>query len=162
MQNIKIELKWAIIFSLMTLLWMLIEKLSGLHAAHINLHMYLTNLYAIPAITVMTLALLDKKRNFYNQQISYKQGLLSGIVLSLIIALLSPLTQAITTYLITPEYFPNAINYSVKMGYYPTTALAEAQFNFKTYALQGLMGALIMGIVTTAIAMLVVRTKTKA
>ena len=101
----------------------------------------------------------DKKKNFYNGQITYKQGLISGIILSIIIALISPLTQWITSYVITPEYFPNVIKRSVEIGYYKTTEEAQANFNYKNYAIQGAIGALIMGIVTTAIAMIFIRTK---
>ena len=49
----KIEIKWALIFSVMGLLWMLLEKLSGLHGKYIDYHQYLTNLFAIPAIFSM-------------------------------------------------------------------------------------------------------------
>jgi len=159
MKNIKIEIKWAIIFSLIALLWMALEKLSGLHGKYIDYHLYLTNLFAIPAIIVMVMALKDKKKNFYNGQITYKQGLISGIILSVFIALLSPLSQWITTFVITPEYFPNVIERSVELGYYKTTAEAEANFNYQNYAIQGAIGALVMGIVTTAIAMIFIRTK---
>lgn len=92
MKNIKIEIKWAIIFSVVGLLWMVLEKLTGLHGKYIDYHLYLTNLFAIPAIIVMVMALKDKKKNFYNGQMSYKQGLISGTILSIIIAVLSPLT----------------------------------------------------------------------
>ncbi len=159
MGNIKIDIKWAIIFSLMVLLWMLLEELTGLHSTYIDYHLYLTNLFAIPAIWIMVLALKDKKKNFYNGQISYKQGLITGIILSLFIALISPLTQWITSYVITPEYFPNVIKRSVEIGYYKTTEEAEANFNYANYALQGAIGSLIMGIVTTAIAMIFLRSK---
>ncbi|MBS4060745.1 MAG: DUF4199 domain-containing protein [Bacteroidetes bacterium] len=161
MKNIKIEFKWAIIFSIMGLLWMVLEKLSGLHSTHIDYHLYLTNLFAIPAILVMVLALKNKKRSFYNGQMTYQQGLVSGVILSLIIALLSPLTQWITSYVITPEYFPNVIKRSVELGYYTTTEEARANFNFKNYAIQGAIGALVMGFVTTAIAMIFIRSKNK-
>ncbi len=160
MKNIKIEFKWAIIFSLVGLLWMVLEKISGLHGKYIDYHLYLTNLFAIPAIIVMVMALKDKKKNFYDGQMNYKQGLVSGIVLSVIIALISPLTQWITSYVITPEYFPNVIKRSVEIGYFKTTAEAEANFNYPNYAKQGAIGALVMGIVTTAIAMIFIRTKT--
>ncbi len=159
MNNRKIEIKWAILFSLMTLLWMTLEKLSGLHGKYIDYHLYLTNLFAIPAIWFMVLALKNKKKNFYHGIITYKQGLISGIILSVIIAIISPLTQWITSFLISPEYFPNVIKRSVELGYYPTTAEAEANFNYKNYAIQGAVGALIMGIVTTAVAMIFIRTK---
>lgn len=159
MKNIKIEIKWAIIFSLIVLLWMLLEKLSGLHSTYIDYHLYLTNLFAIPAIWVMVLALKDKKKNYYSGQMSYKQGLIFGIILSLIIALLSPLTQWITSYVITPEYFPNVIKRSVEIGFYKTTEEAQANFNYQNYAVQGAIGALLMGIITTAIAMIFIRSK---
>ncbi|MBE0662432.1 MAG: DUF4199 domain-containing protein [Bacteroidales bacterium] len=161
MGNLKIEIKWAIIFTVVGLLWMLLEKLCGLHSTYIDYHIYLTNLFAIPAIVVMVLALKDKKKNFYNGQISYKQGLISGIILSIIIALLSPLAQWITSYFITPEYFPNVIKRSVEIGYYSSTEEAQANFNYANYAKQGAIGALVMGIVTTAIAMIFIRSKSK-
>jgi hypothetical protein len=159
MKNIKIEIKWSIIFSIMVLLWMVLEKLCGLHGKYIDYHLYLTNLFAIPAIIVMVMALKDKKKNFYDGQMNYKQGLISGIILSVIIALLSPLTQWVTSFVITPEYFPNVIKRSVEIGYFKTTAEAEANFNYQNYAIQGAIGALVMGIVTTVIAMIFIRTK---
>lgn len=161
MQHLKIELKWAIIFSVVVLLWMVLEKLSGLHDRYIDYHLYLTNLFAIPAIVVMVMALKDKKRNFYKGQISYRQGLASGAILSIFIALISPLTQWITSYVITPEYFPNVIKRSVELGYYANTAEAAANFNYSNYAMQGFIGALIMGMLTTAIAMIFIRTKSR-
>lgn len=159
MKSIKIEIKWAIIFSVVGLLWMVLEKLSGLHAEYIDYHLYLTNLFAIPAIVVMVMALKDKKKSFYDGQMDFKQGLISGVVLSVIIALLSPITQWITSFIITPEYFPNVIKRSVEIGYFKTTAEAEANFNYQNYAVQGAIGALVMGIITTAIAMFFIRTK---
>ncbi len=159
MKNIRIELKWALIFVVMSLLWMVLEKAVGLHSTHIGLHMYLTNLFAIPAILVYVLALKDKKKHFYNGQMTYKQGFVSGLVITAIVALLAPLTQWITSTIITPEYFPNVIAYSVDTGFYGTIEEAEAQFNLKTYMVQSVVGALVMGIVTTAIVALFVRSK---
>lgn len=159
MKKVKIEIKWAIIFSIVGLLWMVLEKLCGLHGEYIDYHLYLTNLFAIPAIIVMVMALKDKKKNYYGGQMSYMQGLISGILVSVIIALISPLTQWITSYVITPEYFPNVTKRSVELGYYKTTAEAEAQFNYPNYAIQGAIGALMMGTITTAIAMIFIRTK---
>jgi hypothetical protein len=159
MGKFKTEMKWALLFSIMVLAWMVLEKLTGLHSTYIDYHLYLTNLFAIPAIWIMVLALKNKKKNDYNGKMSYLQGLKSGVILSLFIALLTPLTQWITTYVITPEYFPNVIKRSVELGYYKTTAEAEAYFNFKNYVQQGTIGAFILGLVTSAIAMIFIRTK---
>ncbi len=157
MKNRKIELKWAVIFSLMTLAWMFLEKLSGLHGKYIDYHLYLTNLYAIPAIIVMVMALKAKKKDF-GGNMSYKEGLISGFILSLIIAVLSPLTQWIISFVITPDYFPNVIKRSVELGQYPGIAEAEAYFNYKNYAVQSTIAALVMGILTTSIAMIFLKT----
>lgn len=162
MGKIKIEIKWAVYFTLMTLVWMLLEKICGLHGKYIDYHLYLTNLFAVPAIWFMALALKDKKKNFHNGNMNYKQGLISGIIVSAIIALLSPLTQWITSYVITPEYFPNVIKRSVEIGYYKTTAEAEANFNYKNYAINSTIFAFVFGVVTTAIAMIFIRTKKQA
>lgn len=159
MKAVSIELKWAIYFSLMALLWMVLEKLSGLHGKYIDYHIYLTNLFAIPAIWFMVMALQDKKRSYYAGKMTYMQGLISGIILSSFIALLSPLTQWITTYVITPEFFPNVIKRSVELGYFPDTEAAANNFNYSNYALKGMFGAFIMGVITTSIAMIFIRTK---
>jgi len=159
MWNIDIEIKWAIIFTLMGLLWMFLEKICGLHSTYIDYHLYLTNLFAIPAVWVIVLALKAKKRTFYNGLITYKQGLISGLILSLIIALISPLSQWVISFVITPEYFPNVIKRSVELGYYKSTAEAQANFNYPNFAKQGVVGAFIMVAITTTIAMVFIRTK---
>ncbi|GGD93886.1 DUF4199 domain-containing protein [Planktosalinus lacus] len=159
MKSIQIEIKWALIFTIVGLLWMVLEKLVGLHDTYIDYHIYLTNLFAIPAIVMMVLALKDKKKNFFGGEMSYKQGMKSGILLSIFIGFLSPLAQWVTTNVITPDYFPNVIQRSVELGYYATTADAEAQFNYQNYAIQGALGAIVMGFITTAIVMIFIRSK---
>jgi len=160
MMKYKIETKWAIIFVIMSLVWMLFEKLSGLHSNYIDKQAIYTNFIAIPAIAIYVFALLDKRKNFYSSQMTYLQGFISGLVISLIVTILSPLTQIITSKLITPEFFPNAIQYSVSIGYY-TQEAAEKFFNLKNYIIQGLIGAPIMGIITSAIVAIFTRKKIK-
>ncbi len=157
----KIEIKWAFIFIAVSLLWMLLEKLSGLHSTHIDKHYYLTNLFAIPAVWIFVLALQDKKKNFYNGLMNFKQGFISGLIITLIVAIFSPVTQWIITYIISPEYFPNVIEHSLETGYHETREEAEAFFSYKNFALQSTIGAMVMGIVTSLIVSLFVRTKTK-
>lgn len=150
MKNYKIEIKWAIIFMIMTLLWMIGEKLAGLHSRHIDKHLIYTNFIAIPAIAVYAFALLDKRKKFYGGSMSYKQGFNSGLLITLFVTILSPLTQVITSLLITPEYFPNVIEYCVSQGKM-TREGAESYFNLKSYIIQGLVGAPVMGLITTAL-----------
>lgn len=161
MKKIKIEIKWAFIFIVMSLLWMVLEKLVGLHSTHIDKHMYLTNLYAIPAIIVFVLALKEKKKKDFDGQMTYKQGFISGLIITAIVALFAPLSQWIISTIITPEYFPNVIAHSVETGYHKSLEEAEAYFNLKNYIIQSFFGAIVMGVVTTAIVAIFVRTKSK-
>ena len=159
MNKFKIEIKWAIIFIVMMLLWMVLERLTGLHDVHIDKHPIYTNFVAILAILVYVLALLDKRKNFYNGVMSYKQGFMAGLIITLIVTAFSPLTQYITSTIISPEYFTNVINYSVNEGLMSQTE-AEAYFNLKSYLVQVIIFTPIMGIVTTAI--VAIFTKSKA
>ncbi|MDA3865193.1 MAG: DUF4199 domain-containing protein [Salinivirgaceae bacterium] len=159
MRNYKIEIRWAFIFIGSLLLWMLLERLAGLHDEHIDMHQYLTNLYAIPAILLYVFALLDKRKHFYNGEMSYKQGFISGLIITLIVTVFSPLTQLLVSNVITPDYFTNVIEYSLESGYYSSMAEAKAQFNLENYIIQSTVGAFIMGLVTTAIVAIFTRKK---
>lgn len=158
MKKIKIEIKWAIIFSIMILVWMFIEKLAGFHSEHIDKHPMYTNFIIIPTIIIYVLALLDKRKNVYNGIMTYKQGLISGLIIALIVTILSPLTQYITSTIITPDYFSNVIKYVVNEGEMNQIE-AENYFNLKSYIIQALIGAPIMGIVTTVIVAIFTRRK---
>lgn len=158
MQQYRIEIKWALIFVGMTFLWMIGERLVGLHDELIAHHPTWTNLIAIPAIMIYVLALRDKRDNFHQGIMSWGQGFKAGAIMTVIIALLSPLSQYITSTLITPNYFANAIEYSVSSGA-TTQEEAEAFFNLKSYLIMAPIGALVMGLVTSAIVAIFVKRK---
>jgi hypothetical protein len=158
MSKYKIEVKWAVIFVLMTLAWMVLEKLAGLHDENIDMHPVYTNFIAIPAIIIYVLALLDKRKNYYSGAMTYKQGFITGLIITAIITILSPLTQYIISTFITPDYFSNAIGYAVSEGIM-TKEEAEGYFNLSNYIVQVLIGTPIMGIITTAIVAIFTRKK---
>lgn len=156
--RIKIEIKWGVLFVLVGLIWMVFEKAMGWHDVHIDKHETYTLFMAPIAISIYVFALLDKKRNFYGGKMSYMQGFIAGLIITLVVFLLSPLSQYITSTYITPDYFNNAIDYSVSSGKMERQA-AEDYFNLKSYMMQSMVGAAIMGLITTAIVALFVHTK---
>ena len=158
MKNYRIELKWALIFVGMMLTWMVLERIGGFHDARIAQHAIVTNFVAIPAIAVYVFALLDKRKNFYQGKMTYVQGLLSGLVITLIVTALSPLTQYITSTIITPGYFSNMIDYSVREGKM-TAGEAANYFNLKSYLVQVLIGTPVMGLITSAVVAIFTRKK---
>lgn len=158
MRNFKIEFKWALIFIAALLVWMYIEKATGLHDTYIAQHLIYTNLFALIAISVYVLALRDKKLHFFNGKMNWKQGMISGVIISIIVALLTPLAQYIINTYISPAYFDNMIAYAVENGKM-TSQNAQAFFNLKSYILQSTFFALAMGVVTSAIASFFIKSK---
>ncbi|MXN89699.1 DUF4199 family protein [Flavobacterium sp. Sd200] len=150
MKKITTEIKWAVVFTLMTFAWMFIEKAAGLHDVHIDKHPIYTNFIAIPAIAIYVFTLLDKRKNHYGGAMTYGQGVKCGLIVTGFVTLLSPLSQYVTSTFITPDYFANVIKYSVSHNYMIQQE-AEDYFNLKSYIIQGLMGAPVMGIITTLI-----------
>lgn len=158
MRNFQIEFRWSLIFSMALLIWMFLEKMVGLHDEHIGKHAIYTNLFAIIEIIIYVLALRDKKQNYFNGSMNWKQGFISGIVISVFVAILSPLTQYIISTYITPDYFQNIIDYAVENGKM-TRENAEGYFNLNSYMLQRAFGALAMGVVTSAAVAFFVKNK---
>lgn len=151
MKKYATEIKWALIFCAAALAWMVFEKAMGWHGPKIEQHPYMTNIFGIVAIVVYVLALREKRQKL-GGQMTWKQGFMSGLIISIIVALLSPLTQWVTHTLISPEYFTNAIAYSVEVDYHDSREAAAEYFNLQSYIMQSGIGAVIMGVVTSAVA----------
>ncbi|MBE7640461.1 DUF4199 family protein [Salegentibacter sp. BLCTC] len=158
MKNYQIEIKWGIIFFFISLLWMYFEKLMGWHDVLIAKHPIYTNFFGLIAIVIYFFAIYDKRKNFFRGKMSWQQGFVSGVILSIVIALLSPIGQLITHYLISPDFFKNAIENSVARNAMQAED-AAAYFNLSSYIVQSIAGALMFGVVTAAIVALFVKRK---
>jgi len=158
MKKYAIEIKWGIIFILVQLAWMVGEKMAGLHDEHIDKHAIYTNFIAIPAILLYVLALLEKRKKYFGGKMNYMQGFLTGIGVTIVVTILAPLSQYITSTVITPDYFNNAINYAVANGKLSQEE-AEKYFSLKSYMVQTVLFTPVMGIVTSAIVALFTRKK---
>lgn len=153
----KTEIKWGLIFVFAGLAWVTLERVVGLHDQYIHWHPYLSMLFFFPAVALYVLALREK-RSALGGKITYKQAVLSGLLITVIVTALSPLSQWITHKFITPNYFQNVIAYSVKAGML-TLEQAQANFNLSSYIRQASLGALFAGLLTTLIVAFFVRTK---
>jgi hypothetical protein len=158
MQKYLTEIRWGFIFTAVMLLWMWGEQLVGLHGRHIAQHATYTNLFAIPAILVYVLALRQKKQRDYSGTMSWKQGMQSGLLITLMVVLLSPAAQWLTHKVITPDYFPNVQAYVTAQGMMSAERAAE-YFSLNNYMLQSVIGAAIMGVLTSVIVAFFLRSK---
>lgn len=155
------EIRWGIIFTAVMLLWMWGEQLAGLHGRLIAQHATYTNLFAIPAILIYVLALRQKKQRDYKGNMDWKQGMRAGLLITLVVVLLSPPAQWLTHKVITPEYFLNVQAYAVSQNMMTAEQAAE-YFSLGNYILQSMIGAAIMGILTSVIVAFFLRTKSQA
>lgn len=158
MKKFGIEIKWGILFIVIQLLWMLGERLAGLHDENIELHATITNFFAIVAIAIYVVALLDKRKNSYNGKMTWKQGFITGLIITAVVTILTPLSQYIASAVISPNHFANMISYTVENGKM-TREAAEAYFNMKSYMIQSIIFAPVVGIVTSAIVAIFTRKK---
>lgn len=158
LNHLKIEIKWAIVFVVFTLFWLTMEKMLGYHDEKIAQHPIVTNLILFPAIAIYTLAFLDKRKNFYHGAMSFKQGFKIGFTIAVIVSLLMPISQSIIQLVISPDYFANAIAYSVESGN-ATYEEASSFFTLGSYIVQGMIGNLIIGSITSLILALILQKK---
>jgi hypothetical protein len=150
MKKIGIEIKWGILFIVIQLLWMLGERVAGLHDENIESHALVTNFFAVVAIAIYVVALLDKRKNSYNGKMTWKQGFYAGLFITAVVTILTPLAQYVTSAVISPNHFTNMIAYSVENGKM-TQEAAENYFNMKSYMIQSIIFAPVVGVVTSAI-----------
>ncbi len=158
MKNFGIEIKWAINYSIAFMLWMIFEKTIGWHDAGIGKQMIYTNLFGFVALVIYYFAFRDKKKNFYKNSMSFRDGFMFGVYLSGLIAFFAVMTLYITYTFITPTYFDNLIAEVVK-NKKQTIEQAQAFFNYKSYLFQSIFGSLSLGTVTGAIIAYFIKTK---
>lgn len=158
MKNFSIEIKWGLIFIISGLIWVLFEKLMGWHDENIDQQAIYSNLFGFIAVLIYFLGLRDKKKNFYNGVMDWKQGFVAGVIITIVIAILSPLSQYIASTYISPDYFSNMITYASE-----NTPLskeqAQAFYNLKSTMIQVVFSALAMGVVTSALVAWLIKSK---
>jgi hypothetical protein len=158
MKNFVIEIKWAVIFTILFIVWNFGEKIAGLHDSHIDKPFY-SYLFAIPAVAIYVFALIEKKKKYFQGKMSWQQGFISGIFVSLFIAVLSPISQYITYEIISPDFFNNTIEYQLSRNVM-TESFAKANFNLSSSMKRAVSDTMSMGILTSAVVALIVKTKT--
>lgn len=149
MKKYRIEIKWAIIHAVIVLLWTAVERLSGLHDQYLEVQQNIAILLLIPTILVYVLAMLDKRKNVYEGSMSYVQGFLCGLGLTVGILALTPFVQFIASYIISPYYFDNLIAYSVSTGN-ASQEQAASRFTYPSFVFTNLVFQMITGVVFAA------------
>ncbi|MFI0426528.1 MAG: DUF4199 domain-containing protein [Flavobacterium sp.] len=159
MKKFAIEIKWAIISIIIFLAWMTLEKELGFHSEKIKWQPLFNLLYIFPTFVLYFLALREKKKKYYNNNINWKQGLISAIVISFIIVLFSPITQFITHEFISPDFLENTIN-QIVLSKKLTLEEAKEYTTLTSSIWKNISDGLSFGVVIGAIVAYILKTKT--
>lgn len=148
MGKYKTEIKWGIIFVLATLIWNFLEKSLGFHGENIAQHPVVTNFFMIPAILIYVLGIREKREKDLGGTMTFKEGFIAGMIITLVVTVFTPLTQYLASTVISPDYFQNAIDYSVSSGE-STLEEAQAFFNLQSYMIISIIFAPVVGTLTS-------------
>ncbi len=139
----KVVFKWAIVFFITTMLWMLFEKWMGWHDVRIAAHATYSLIYDLLFFAVYLFALLDFRKSL-TQAYTWKKGIYYGILLTVVVTGLSPLVQTIMHTMISPDFFGNVITLAVENNLLSPDA-ARAKFNLTNYILENVFGTFLLG-----------------
>lgn len=137
MKEYRTEIKWGLIITLSSLLWALLERSLGYHTTKIASHSIFSYLYILILIGLYYVALKEKKKTG-SHKMDWRQGMISGIIIGLVVMVLAPVTQAIIHQFISPDYFNNAIEQAINAGYVAPDD-APKYFNLSSYMMQSMI-----------------------
>ncbi len=160
MKNFKIELRWSLLYSLFLLGWMFIESDMGWHDAQIqNETLYHFIAVLLLYILAITAAMREKRKNYYERAMTWKEGFICGAMLAVLVTILSPMVQFFIYHYISPDYFQNMIEYQVSKGMPESSA--KQLYSMKFYIIQAVFTDLSFGLFFSAIIALFFKNKAK-
>ncbi len=125
----KTEVKFGLVIGLLTIIWLLGEYSTGLHHKHHDLFLIVTNFVYIIPLTGIYMGISDKRKNYYNHSLTFGQGVLTGLIISVIYSLIAGIGQYCYHVIINPGYFDLMIAKSQEHG----VSKEEAAKYFNTY-----------------------------
>lgn len=152
-------MKWGLMSSALYFIWFCLEYLTGLQSRFIAYQTVSSNLIAIPTAVFIVKGMLERKQHF-GGRISYRRSLAAGTSISLVTAALSPLVLWIFTTWVNPDFFPSLVRHSVSIGVYADDAEAATRLNLQQYIIMGTLELPALGLITSSVAGLFIRTRT--
>lgn len=146
----KIEIKYALIYLIASFIWSCIEFTSGLESKYIAFHPYFVTPFYLILTGVIYFYSLREKRTALQGKLTFRKGLMSGVMLSFWILLLNPIPFYIFNTFINPQFFTDFAHYNIETQKMTATD-ANAYFTFNNMLIRGTLYRFIMGIVASFI-----------
>ncbi len=155
--NIRIELKYAMLITLLMLLWLALEFMIGIQDRFIAWYPFATVLSLIIPIGATRQAMIAKCEVLYGHM-PFKRAFTTGLIIAVLVAALSIPSQLVFHYIINPDFFEDMIQYAVAYGH-NTPAQAAQYYNLRTSLIESVLGSLVLGTLIAAIMAYFMRTK---
>lgn len=158
MKQFSIEFKWAFNFFIASMLWLMLEKTLGYHDEKIQYQPLFSLLFGLVTIGIYILALREKKQNFYQNQMNWREGFVCGLTLSLVIALFTTMIEYTKHHVVSPYYLETMQKIIVEQKKM-TLENAENFFTFSNTLSQSIFYVISFGAVMSAIISLAIKSK---
>lgn len=157
MKKFEIELKWATAFTAFSIIWVYFEKYLGYHDEFVNSQAIFSFWLLIPQALFYVIAIRQKREKYYNGEITWQKAFISGVVLSAIIAGLSPAAIYIMLEVVSPDFLANIVEVKAEQGM-PREGAAQL-YNLNSMVTQAIFNNLASGVLFSAIIALFLKNK---
>jgi hypothetical protein len=157
MKKFEIELKWASAFTAISIAWVYFEKYLGYHDTNVSSQPIFSFWLMVPQALIYIVAIRQKRERYYGGEITWQKAFISGVVLSAIIAGLSPAAVYLMTEFISPEFMSNIVEVRAEQGL-PREGL-EQIYNLNTMLRDAIFNNLATGVFFSAIIALFLKNK---
>lgn len=153
--NWRIALKWGAIYALLTLIWLSLESLAGLHDSRVKYRVLLTNLKYIPMLLIYYAALKETRNLKQGAAYPYGQAFIDGLRLTAMATLLSIPAHYLSLEYLVPDFLQKMEEAMIE-GRWMTAGEAKGFFEFRSYFIQSILAVPATGLMITAITALFV------
>lgn len=150
MKKLGIEIKWAALITCLTVLWFVGEKLLGFHDnANRSVSVVVFGIIGFYALVFACyyFAYREKKKVIYQNNWSIKEAFKFGLLLTSMVAMLSPIAQYIMYESIAPDYFEQLKSHLTE-NHINAEMLIE-NINLTSYIRNGIIDTFSYGIIFT-------------
>jgi len=139
----------AITYFFIFIIWKACEKLMGFHDDKINLYPLISDLILIPIVILYAIG-FKSLRISLGGKIKFINALGFGLMASLFIVALTPMSVWIFDQFLNPNFYATMIQYQVK-NHLSTLEIAQQSFNHENFKQSYIIGNIVTGSLLSAI-----------
>ena len=157
MSNLRLELKWALILSLVFLLWAIVVRITGWDVVDVERASLYGLIVLIPMFIVFFFGIRQIREDDYDGNMTWMEGFKSGFIIALFAAIISPLVYLLQYNVIHPGLLEEQIHINVEYDHYGSAEDAKELFNHSTQAVINAITTFFSGLFISAIVCLFVK-----